>query len=132
MIRIALFLINVVTAIMHVLFEIYIYRNYWGEYKSFILVENLLIAFMFLVMAIVVYFSSHNKTYILYNLISWTVFEISVLLLKPEKTTLELLNCPPGKQWICLCLVGAFTIIICIIEYTRKEKPKEDNMFELP
>lgn len=107
--KLLLMLSNVVCAIMHILFGCYIYdKNI--EYKGFISVENTLIVFVFLALAIFIWLQKKKEGFLL-NFLFWVVFEICIIIFQPSKTTLEIF-CPyiNFNQWIVLAILGAILV----------------------
>lgn len=125
--RIILIIINILCMIIHILFEIYIKENS-GIY-GFVLVENILVTFLFLVMTYLV-FKSESYIELLYiNLIFWLVFVVSVLYFKPSITTLQvfeehMLQLP---QWVILSGFGIATLFLNIAEIIKKELRNKKN-----
>lgn len=112
--------LNVVCAIMHILFGFYISdKNI--EFKGFISVENTLIVFVFVVLAIFMWFQKRSEGFLL-NLLFWITFEICIIVFQPSKTTLEVFHSYVDiHQWCVLAIIGAVTVFLNGIAYLRKK-----------
>lgn len=109
--KVLLILFNVVCAIMHILFGIYI-NNKNVEYKGFISVENTLIIFVFMALAIFVSLQKKKEGFLL-NFLFWGLFEICILIFQPSKTTLEIFYPHTNfNQWVVLAILGAILIVL--------------------
>lgn len=111
--KILITLSDALTSIMHVIFQIYLLeRENIGIYAKFLLTENILIAMFFLCLCVILILSKYNKTIILYNIVVWFFFILCILLLKPENTTLDILNLTFSfKQWIILLGIAYISLI---------------------
>lgn len=119
-----LILLNVVCATMHILFEIYIY-NKSIEYKGFISVENTLIIFVFIALAIFLWIQKKKEGFLL-NFFFWGIFEICIIVFRPSKTTLEIFHSYINfNQWIVLAILGA--VIVLLNGIALKKQPNHLN-----
>lgn len=122
-----LILANIVSAILHLVFEFHIY-SYPSEYTGFILVENMLVTALLGVMAILMYKSDGNPRYLIYNVIFWIFLVINLLIFRPEKTTLVIMGeYMPVKQWVFLVTLGVINIIINLLEYNKIRKRSKEH-----
>lgn len=105
---------------MHLLFEIHIEDS--GGIYSFVLVENLIVTFSFLLMAYLVFDSSRYIKNLYINLIFWFTFVIGVLLFKPTVTTLQILEeyLFQIPQWQILFGFGIVTLFFNIAEIIKR------------
>lgn len=100
--KVLIILFNALTSIMHILFQIYLlsFVNI-GAYTKFLLTENILIALVFFLMCTALIYSKFSITNICYDTAMWLFFTICVAILRPEHTTLDMINLTfPFKQWI--------------------------------
>lgn len=105
--------INLVSAIMHTLFGVYIYNNKGIDYNGFISVENSLIICVFIYLSFCIW-TQNKKEGFLINLLFWLSFEICILFFQPEQTTLEIFHqYLPISQSNILLLFGGINIICC-------------------
>lgn len=112
---------NIICAIMHLFFGVYIYDKPF-EYAGFISIENTLIIFVYLALSLLLY-TQRKKEGILLNLFFWSVFEVCVLFFRPLKTTLEILNLTVSMaQWHVLALAGGVIILLNCIIFLQKTK----------
>jgi len=119
--RLALVIVNSISAVMHIVFEIYMLQFNHGIY-GFVLVENLIVTFFFIIIAYFAFISSKSPRLLYPNLIFWLIFEISVLFFKPTITTLIIFEkyLQEVEQWIVLAIFGSIAIIITCIEIIKK------------
>lgn len=117
---ILLIIINILCAFMHLLFEIHIEDS--GGIYSFVLVENLIVTFSFLLMAYLVFDSNRYIKNLYINLIFWSTFVIGVLLFKPTVTTLQILEeyLFQIPQWLILLGFGIITLFFNIVEIIKR------------
>lgn len=117
---ILLIIINILCAFMHLLFEIHIEDS--GGIYSFVLVENLIVTFSFLLMAYLVFDSSRYIKNLYINLIFWFTFVIGVLLFKPTATTLQILEeyLFQIPQWLILFGFSVITLFFNIVEIIKR------------
>lgn len=117
---ILLIIINILCAFMHLLFEIHIEDS--GGIYSFVLVENLIVTFSFLLMAYLVFDSNRYIKNLYINLIFWFTFVIGVLLFKPTVTTLQILEeyLFQIPQWLILFGFGIITLFFNIVEIIKR------------
>lgn len=117
---ILLIIINILCAFMHLLFEIHI-EDSRGIY-SFVLVENLIVTFSFLLMAYLVFDSNRYIKNLYINLIFWFTFVIGALLFKPTVTTLQILEeyLFQIPQWLILFGFGIITLFFNIVEIIKR------------
>lgn len=100
--------INVICGLMHLLAE-YILLNITNQYMNFLLIENILIAFVFIHMGYTLY----KKNTLVGNLLFWIIFTMSVVIFKPTTTTLVVVEeYIPVEQWVVLLITGLVVIII--------------------
>lgn len=114
-----LILFNIVCAIMHILFGIYIYDKSI-EYKGLISVENTLIIFVFIALAIFLWIQKKKEGFLL-NFLFWGIFEICVIAFQPSKTTLEIFHSYiKFNQWIVLAILGAIIVLLNGVALKKK------------
>lgn len=105
---------------MHLLFDIY--REDSGGIYSFVLVENLIVTFSFLLMAYLVFDSNRYIKNLYINLIFWLTFVIGIFLFKPTITTLQILKeyLFQIPQWQILFGFGIVTLFLNIAETMKR------------
>ena len=95
---------------MHLMYEFY----FWGNtsiYADFLLVENFLIVCAFVWLAFVLI--KRKEKGLILNLIYWLIFTITVIIIKPEYTTLNIFaESFFINQWLLLFVVGMLVITI--------------------
>lgn len=114
----SLIIINCFCALLHFAFEYYL-LNYQGIYREFLLIENLLIGFVFVSFSAGLYFGSEpvRQTLLNYQLAWWSVFVVLVIAFWDAVTTLSMF-----KQWFTLPLsessvlltTGLLSVFLCI------------------
>lgn len=114
--RYTLSIINIICMFMHLLFQMHI-KNTGGIY-GFVLLENLMMTFTFLLMAYLMFKSRSCVSFLYINLIFWLVFTIGVICIKPSITTLDIFQpyLPPIPQWTILFSCGIITAILTVAE----------------
>lgn len=119
----SLTLLNLISGIMHILFEFHL-LNYEGPYHKFILIENLLIGFVFIYFSWGLFFGYKTKENALvwFQLSWWTIFSLVDIACWGSETTLGMF-----KTWLPLpesliLLVSGITGIIlsALIIYKTK------------
>lgn len=122
--KILLIIINIICAFIHLLFEVHI-EDSRGIY-SFVLVENLIVTFSFLLMAYLVFDSNRSIKNLYINFIFWLTFVIGVLLFKPTITTLQILKeyLFQIPQWQILFGFGIVTLFSNIAEIAKRIRKK--------
>lgn len=126
--KVLIILFNALTSIMHILFQIYLlsFVNI-GAYTKFLLTENILIALVFFLMCTALIYSKFSITNICYDTAMWLFFTICVAILRPEHTTLDMINLTfPFKQWIILLGI-ALTATVTNIFYLQLYKTRKTN-----
>lgn len=124
-----LVLLNLVSGIMHILFEFHL-LNYQGSYHKFILIENLLIGFVFTYFAWGLFFGekAQRDTLVLFQLSWWTVFSLIDIACWGSETTLGMFKkwLPLSESLILLVsgVVGIIlsTLIIYETKYINRNK----------
>lgn len=114
----SLIIINCFCALLHFAFEYYL-LSYQGPYREFLLIENLLIGFVFISFSAGLYFGTKpvRQALLNYQLIWWSVFVILVIAFWDAVTTLSMF-----KQWFTLPLsessvllaTGLFSVCLCV------------------
>lgn len=126
--KILIILFNALTSIMHILFQIYLlsFVNI-GAYTKFLLTENILIALVFFLMCTALIHSKFSIINIRYDTVMWLFFAGCVTILKPEHTTLDMINFTfPFKQWIILLGI-ALTATATNVIYLQLYKIRKTN-----
>ncbi len=100
-------ILNIIGSLQHFFYHIE-FVKYSGQYQKFIMVLNIMYGFIFLYIALGIYFGNRYQrhTFILFNLLWWVTTTCVFLSIMPDITTLSLV-----RKYIPL----PFQDIICII-----------------
>jgi hypothetical protein len=120
----ALIFLNFICALLHFLFEYHLWFQQ-GELREFLLIENVLIGFVFLSFSIGLYFCREKLLSILVTvqLIWWIVFSITVVLFWNAVTTLSMFRpwlTLPLSESAMLLITGLMAIGICFFFQQRQ------------
>ena len=118
----ALIILNNITAsFMHFIFQIYYYNKLDSIYSNFLLIENFLLAIIYLLLCIIILRHKFNTFGIGINILFWFIFIILLLIIQPEHTTLDAVGLSDIPiQWIILEIIGCITLCInCIFIINR-------------
>jgi|GEM_PF-6338225 len=113
--------VNIISGVMHIAFEIPLLKTTW-IYKEFLLIENMLIAFVFIFFGYELIKSNTNITFILlkFQILWWMLFTILVITFWGSASTLSMLDAwiPLTKSYILLA-TGAVGIVVSVINYIK-------------
>lgn len=112
-----LILLNLISGIMHILFEFHL-LDYAGLYHKFILIENLLIGFIFIYFSWGLFFGekAQRDTLVLFQLSWWIVFSLIDIACWGSETTLGMFKTwLPLSESLILLVSGVVGIILSIL-----------------
>ena len=119
---------NLFASIMHFLYQIQIAKSEGLLFKEFLLVENLIVAFIFLYVSVSLMIMNYDskQNILIFNSFLYGVLIISVTLYKPKDCTLSMIKIldPINKSYILL-LFGVTSLILSIIAYINYTKAKK-------
>ena len=106
---------------MHFIFQIYYYNKLDSVYSNFLLIENFLLAIVYILLCIIILRQKFNTFSISINILFWFIFNILLLIIQPEHTTLDAIDLSDIPiQWIILEIIGCVTFCInCIFILNR-------------
>ncbi len=126
-----LIIMNIICAALHLIFEFYHINNYNKDVYSFLLVENAIITFVFILMTYFIFISKKDYRILYIPLIFWIFFEMIIFLLRPNYTTLNIIKqyLPVLSQWIILSIYGGIIIMLTILEIIRQRTLEKSNVY---
>jgi hypothetical protein len=110
---------NLIGGLIHLVFENSLLENQ-TSYKGFLLIENLLITFVFAYFVYKIFFASWDEKVVAIktNLIFWIVFSISFAIFQPEITSLDTIrDFIPIPQKYVLLVVGIIAVFLSVASY---------------
>lgn len=117
----SLVILNFVTGIMHIIFQFYLIKS-TGIYREFLLIENLLIGFVFLYSSLGLFIGSNaqRRVLLIFQLLLWTIFFFLVIFYWGAVTTLSIFT--KWLYWpdsLILSLIGLIGIVLSIINLSK-------------
>lgn len=117
---------NLIGGLIHLGFEFFLWSND-TVYRGFLLIENLLIAFVFIYFGWSILFDQtpQKRRSIRLNCLFWLFFSIAFLVFQPEVTSLEIAkNLLPLPQKHLLVMVGITALIFSMLAHGDLQEQK--------
>lgn len=120
--KIIVILVDLVAALLHLIFQIHLSSEY-GTYAKFTLMENILIAIIFVIFAMCMIRSKFDAAIVGIHWIFMSVFLCGMLIIRPLHTTLDIFgDLIIIEQWIVWCIMGVFVWIVNGLLYVAAKK----------
>lgn len=122
-----LVILNFISAIMHIVFQFYL-AKVSGVYHEFLLIENLLISFVFLYFSLGLFFGSNDqkRTLLIFQLSWWLAFLLLVIFYWGAVSTLSIF-----EEWLhlpeslILAITGLSGVILSILSLSDGRRESE-------
>lgn len=120
---------NWVGGLLHIAFQFYL-LNEQSPYRGFLLIENMLIAAVFIYFGYGLLFliPKQRVRIIQQNIVFWFMFVVGFLLFQPKITSLMLLErYLPLQQKDALLIIGLITLAVCVLSYRATRRMIESR-----